>query len=101
MPTVSSREAWQCLRDAALGIMALDIVARLPNGQVDVRIDGWSLSLLLDGEGLACCTGCQSPDGRQADLEQWHRYGTNPVDHLSIWERGRIEQLLKPVPIPL
>ncbi|WP_248919598.1 DUF7693 family protein [Pseudomonas entomophila] len=98
MPIVSSREAWQCLRDAALGSMVLEVVARLPDGQVEVRIDSWSLTLLQDGEGLACCSGCQSPDGRQADLQHWHRYGTNPVDHLSIWERGRIEQLLAAKP---
>lgn len=61
---------------------------------VDVSIDGWRLTLVLDGDGLVHCSGCHCPDGRQASLEDWHRYGTNPVDYLSIWERGRIERLL-------
>ncbi|BBR54506.1 MULTISPECIES: hypothetical protein [Pseudomonas] len=90
----NSREACQRLRDAALGIHALQVLARTPEGQVDVRIDGWQLRLLLDADGLVQCSHCRTPDGHEAGLQDWHRYGTNPTDLLSIWERGRIEQLL-------
>lgn len=90
----NSRETCQRLRDAALGVHALDVLARTPEGQVQVRIDGWQLTLLLDAEGLAQCSHCRTPDGQEAGLEHWHRYGTNPTELLSIWERGRIEQLV-------
>jgi hypothetical protein len=90
----SSREVAQCLRDAALGIHPLVPLARHADGCVELRIDDWRLTLQLDAEGLARCCHCRAPDGRQASLEDWPRYGTNPVDHLSIWERGRLEQLL-------
>lgn len=90
----NSREACQRLRDAALGTHALQVLARTPEGQVDVRIDGWQLRLLLDADGLVQCSHCRTPDGHEAGLQDWHRYGTNPTDLLSIWERGRIEQLL-------
>lgn len=90
----TSREACQRLRDAALGVHALELLARTPDGQIQVRIDGWRLTLLLDAEGLAQCSHCRSPEGREASLQDWHRYGTNPTELLSIWERGRIEQLL-------
>ncbi|PLV17378.1 hypothetical protein CXG53_14400 [Pseudomonas guariconensis] len=73
---------------------ALQVLARTPEGQVDVRIDGWQLRLLLDADGLVQCSHCRTPDGHEAGLQDWHRYGTNPTDLLSIWERGRIEQLL-------
>jgi hypothetical protein len=94
MPTVTSREAYQCLRDAALGVRSLVTVAHQADGQVDVLIDGWRLTLVRDSEGLAHCSQCQCPHGRRGTLDEWHRYGTNPVDHLSLWERGQIERLL-------
>ena len=94
MLTVASREAYQCLRDAALGVRPLVTVAHLNGGQIDVLIEGWRLTLVRDSEGLALCSHCQSPDGRQGTLDDWQRYGTNPVDHLSIWERGQVERLL-------
>ncbi|WP_194792006.1 hypothetical protein [Pseudomonas sp. UFMG81] len=92
--SVTSREAYQCLRDAALGVRELVPLARLADGQAQVLIEGWQLALVLDDEGLAQCSRCQCPDGRQGALEDWQRYGTNPVDHLSLWERQQIERLL-------
>lgn len=86
---ITSREVYQCLRDAALGV-AQQVLA---DGQ-RLHIDGWQLALLLDDEGLASCSQARSPDGRQASLADWPRYGTNPVDHLSLWERRQIERLL-------
>lgn len=90
---ITSREAYQCLRDAALGVAPLELLAQRA-GQVEVGIDGWRLGLLLDNEGLACCNACLSPDGRQASLDSWQRYGTNPADHLSLWERQQLERML-------
>jgi len=98
MPSVASREAYQCLRDAALGVRPLVTVARLGGGQVEVLVEGWRLTLVLDSEGLAHCSHCQCPDGRLGTLDDWHRYGTNPVDHLSLWERTQIERLLPVMP---
>ncbi|QWA30780.1 hypothetical protein [Pseudomonas sp. RC3H12] len=98
MTTVASREAYQYLRDAALGVRPLVAVARLAGGQVEVLVEGWRLTLVLDSEGLAHCSHCQCPDGRLGTLDDWHRYGTNPVDHLSLWERRQIERLLPVMP---
>ncbi|MGE7990706.1 DUF7693 family protein [Pseudomonas sp. NPDC089554] len=94
MPAPSSREACQCLRDAALGVQALVVTGRPGAGLFEVSIGDWQLTLALDDEGLAHCTLCSAPDGQSAGLDDWQRYGTNPTDLLSIWERGRIEQLL-------
>ncbi|AUZ59612.1 hypothetical protein PRJ_3009 [Pseudomonas sp. XWY-1] len=52
--------------------------------------------MALDTEGLAHCVHCQAPDGEQAGLEHWQRYGTNPTDLLSLWERTQLERLLAP-----
>lgn len=86
---ISSREVYQCLRDAAMGVARLQVMQAQT-----VRIDGWQLVLERDAEGLACCLRAVSPDGRQATQADWPRYGTNPVDHLSLWERRQIERLL-------
>jgi hypothetical protein len=85
---IASREVYQCLRDAALGVVPLELDAPW------VRIAGWQLALVLDAEGLASCSQARSPDGRQASQADWPRYGTNPVDHLSLWERRQLERWL-------
>ncbi|MHC6225949.1 DUF7693 family protein [Pseudomonas sp. X10] len=95
MPLLTSREAYQCLRDAALGVSTLIIRGHHPDGVIEVEIDGWRLALHLDNEGLAHCAHCRSPDGRSADLANWQRYGTNPVQLLSSWELQQVEQLLR------
>lgn len=78
-----------------MGEQALSVLARRPEGQVDIAIDDWQLTLVVDAEGLARCAHCRSPNGGQAGLEAWPRYGSNPVDLLSIWERRQLEQLLQ------
>ncbi|WP_422631525.1 DUF7693 family protein [Pseudomonas capeferrum] len=83
--TVSTREAYQRLRDAALGVHAL---------QISATIEGWQMTLAVDAEGLAHCVHCQAPNGDQAGLEDWYRYGTNPADLLSLWERTQLETRL-------
>ncbi|MFV3406302.1 MULTISPECIES: DUF7693 family protein [Pseudomonas] len=94
MPGISSRETYQQLRDAALGVAPLQVLAQMPGGIWQVHIGGWQLVLLIDDEGLASCTEATRPDGCQASQADWPRYGTNPVDHLSLWERRQIERAL-------
>ncbi|MNO54965.1 hypothetical protein D3C76_454460 [compost metagenome] len=91
---MNARDAYQCLRDAALGVRALQVNARHAGGLVDVSIEGWQLTLALDLEGLASCIRCQSPAGDHAGLDDWHRYGSNPADLLSLWERTQLERML-------
>ncbi|WP_426807937.1 hypothetical protein ABOC32_16190 [Pseudomonas sp. WOUb67] len=94
--SLNTRAIYQSLRNAALGVHHLEVSARRDGGLVDVDIQGWQLTLALDTEGLAQCISCQSPDGQQAGIEDWQRYGTNPVDLLSLWERTQLEKLLAP-----
>jgi hypothetical protein len=94
--SLSTRHIYQCLRDAALGVHQLAVDARHDGGLVDVTIQGWQLTLALDSEGLAHCVHCLTPDGEQAGPEDWQRYGTNPTDLLSLWERTQLERLLTP-----
>ncbi|MGY4527196.1 DUF7693 family protein [Pseudomonas sp. UBA4617] len=93
---MNTRTIYQCLRDAALGIHALSVEARHDHGLVDIDIQGWQLTLVMDAEGLAQCIHCKAPNGEQAGLEDWQRYGTNPTDLLSLWERTQLERLLSP-----
>jgi len=90
----SAREVYQHLRDVAQGVRLLHVVSRTAAGEVCVAIDGWSLTLLLDVDGLAGCLRCHRADGGLASLADWPRYGTNPTDFLSLWERQRLEALL-------
>ncbi|WP_175586204.1 MULTISPECIES: hypothetical protein [unclassified Pseudomonas] len=94
--SLNTRAVYQCLRDAALGVHHLEVGARREGGLVDVVIHAWQLTLALDAEGLAQCVHCLAADGEQADLGDWHRYGSNPVDLLSLWERTQLERLLAP-----
>ncbi|WP_213940429.1 hypothetical protein [Pseudomonas sp. dw_612] len=91
-PALSAREVCQLLRDVALGIRPLQ---RLGPGQID--IEGWRLTLDLDGKHVRHCQHCQSPDGREGAFESWQRFGTDPVSLLSTWELAQIERLLSDV----
>ncbi|RON57882.1 DUF7693 family protein [Pseudomonas frederiksbergensis] len=88
-PALTAREVCQVLRDAALGIRPLQ---RLD--LVRIEIEGWRLTLDLDGERLRHCQSCQSPDGREGFFESWQRYGTDPVSLLSTWELAQVERLI-------
>lgn len=92
-PSLTSRDVYQCLRDAALGVSVLTLCDRRP-GVVAVKIEGWHLSLACDCESLAHCLSALSPEGSSASLDDWHRYGTDPVSLLSNWERTQLERLL-------
>ncbi|MFJ4454308.1 hypothetical protein ACIP1G_10510 [Pseudomonas sp. NPDC089392] len=96
MGPLNTRAIYQCLRNAALGVHHLEVRARRDGGLVEVDIQGWQLTLALDAEGLAHCVHCLAPGGQQAGLEDWPRYGSNPTDLLSLWERTQLERLLAP-----
>ncbi|WP_313738843.1 hypothetical protein [Pseudomonas sp.] len=86
---------YQRLRDAALGIRTLHVLTRCTEGEVRLEIEGWLLTVRLDREGLAGCLACRTASGASASLEDdWPRYGTDPTDLLSLWERQRLERLL-------
>ncbi|MGY2340170.1 DUF7693 family protein [Pseudomonas sp. SDO5532_S415] len=93
MPLLTAREVYQPLRDAALDLHPLKRVAEQPEtGLVRVDIEGWRLTLDVDGGHLRHCLHCQSPDGRV--FEGGQRYGTDPVSLLSTWELAQVERLL-------
>ncbi|MEJ5060050.1 MULTISPECIES: DUF7693 family protein [unclassified Pseudomonas] len=93
MPPLTAREVYQQLRDVAQGIRPF---ARLDeqteHGHVQVDIEGWHLTLDVDGNRLRHCLRCQSPDGRAYD--GWQHYGTDPISLLSTWELAQIERRL-------
>ncbi|MGL6245885.1 DUF7693 family protein [Pseudomonas sp.] len=93
MPPLTAREVYQQLRDAALEVRPLKYLAEQPEpGHMHVDIEGWRLSLGFDGSHLLHCHRCQSPDGREGELDRWQR--TDPVSLLSTWELAQIERLL-------
>ncbi|WP_433770118.1 DUF7693 family protein [Pseudomonas putida] len=93
MPPLTAREVYQQLRDAALELRPLTSLDEHPGpGPMRVDIEGWRLTLDMDGIHLRHCLHCQSPDGRVFDGGQ--RFGTDPVSLLSTWELAQIERLL-------
>lgn len=95
MPSLTAREVYQTLRDAALGIRSLRRLDESSGpGQVQVGIEGWRLTLDVDGVHVRQCQRCHSPDGREGELDGWQRFGTDPVSFLSAWELAQIERLL-------
>lgn len=90
---LTAREVYQQLRDVALGLRPLQRLDQQPEpGLVLVDIEGWRLSLDIDGVRLRHCLRCQSAQGRVFDAGQ--RFGTDPVSLLSTWELAQIERLL-------
>lgn len=47
-----------------------------------------------DCDTLDYCEYCMLRDGRIGTLESWQRYGTDPVELLSVREREQLERLL-------
>jgi len=88
MSTLTPREVYQQLRDAALGLRPLRRVGD------EVDIEGWRLTLDFDGVHLHHCLYCRSADGRKGSLGHWPR-DTDPVSLLSTWELAQIERLLR------
>lgn len=98
-PALNAREVYQVLKDVALGTRIMtrtgsQSLSEIYNGLMPVEIDGWRLTLFNDGGALNYCEDCRAPDGSVGSLETWQRYGTDPVDLLSGWEREQLERLL-------
>ena len=91
MQPLTAREIYQQLRDVALEVRFLKRLEE-GSGPVQVDIEGWRLTLDVDGRHLRHCLHCQSPEGRLFDGGQ--RFGTDPVSLLSTWELAQIERLL-------
>jgi hypothetical protein len=58
-----------------------NIISRIEISTTTV-IDGWRLTLFNDGGTLDYCGDCRTPDGRVGTIEDWQRYGTDPVEQL-------------------
>ena len=95
MLPLTTREIYQLLRDAALEVRPMRLIDELgESGLVHVDIEGWRLTLEVDGTHLRHCQHCRSPDGREQGHDSWQRYGTDSVSLLSTWELAQIERLL-------
>jgi hypothetical protein len=93
--TVSAREAYQLLKDIALGTRTVQVAASPIEIEGTLfRADGWQITLLAHDGVLRGCLSCESPDGRTGSPENWQRFGTDPVSLLSAWEQAQIEALL-------
>jgi hypothetical protein len=96
---LTARDVYQVLKDVALGTRTMTRTSsqswnEIYHGLMPVEIDGWQLTLFNDCDTLDYCEYCRSPDGRIGALETWQRYGTDPVELLSGWEREQLERLL-------
>jgi hypothetical protein len=97
-PLLTAREVNQVLREITLGRRAMTPTCdqhRLHSGLMVVEVEGWRISLLLDGGELGYCADAVCPDGRQWALDSGARYGTDPVALLSTWEHTTLGSLLK------
>lgn len=98
-PALTARDVYQVLKDVALGTRIMrrtssKSLSEIYNELMPVEIDGWRLTLFNDGGALGHCEDCRSPDGRVGTVVDWQRYGTDPVELLSGWEREQLERLL-------
>jgi len=96
---LTAREAYQPLRDVAMGISAMRQVSLQRDAGGDevrltVEIDGWTMIVCMIGGSLDRCDSCTSPQGRSGSSRVWARYGTDPTALLSAWERAQLEQQL-------
>jgi hypothetical protein len=96
---LTARDVYQVLKEVVLGTRTMRRASgqsrnEIYNGLMPVEIDGWRLTLFNDGGTLGYCEDCRTPDGRVGTVEDWQRYGTDPVELLSGWEREQLERLL-------
>ncbi|MEN0106501.1 MAG: hypothetical protein AAGC84_08755 [Pseudomonas sp.] len=95
-----AREAYQLLKDIAMGERQLTRAGAQgwtdnDCGVVPLQVDGWQLSLFNEEGELGYCAACIAPDGRLGTQESWGRFGNDPVQLLSRWEREQLERLLR------
>lgn len=93
--SLHARDVYQVLKDAAMGTLTLRKLSADTSGQTRVDIDGWTLTLIIEGAQLSHCQACEAPDGRRASQDNWQRHGTDPVKLLSLWEHQQLQQLLQ------
>ncbi len=96
---LSARDVYQLLKDIALGVRSMRRAGELSwreigSGSMPILVDGWRLTLFNDGGELDHCAGCVAADGRMSSIDSWGRYGTDPIQLLSRWEREELERLL-------
>lgn len=90
---LTARDVYQLLKDIALETRTLHTV-NTRQGQIEIEVDGWQLTLVSDDDKLSYCQACQSPEGSLGTADSWQRYGTDPVKLLSIWEHEQLQRLL-------
>lgn len=91
-PTLSAREVYQRLKEAALGVRSLRCLGHRESNLIQADIDGWHLTLEMAGNRVIRCLRCVNEHGQQGSAEDWSR--TDPVSLLSGWEQAQIERLL-------
>lgn len=83
---LGAREVCQLLREVTFERRVMVKVDANDAGRVIVDIDGWIVTLQMEGGALEHCAQCICPDGRHWVLDAGDRYGTDPVALLSTWE---------------
>jgi hypothetical protein len=96
---LTARDTCQVLRDIALGIRVMRRVdgnaqVQTDSGLMTVDADGWLITFYKEHNALDHCDRCVSPEGRAYMFDARQRYGTDPLELLSTWERGQLETLL-------
>ncbi|MFJ4347549.1 hypothetical protein [Pseudomonas sp. NPDC089401] len=95
-PSLTSREVYQLLKDLALGVRTVQrLEAQARGGLWLMEAEGWRLSVQRDRDALEYCESCHAPDGRAYHFDTRQRFGTDPLELLSTWERQQLENLLK------
>ncbi|MBP0950533.1 hypothetical protein V2L05_09065 [Pseudomonas alliivorans] len=90
--TLSAREVYQRLKEAALGVRSLRRLDDCESNPIRIDIEGWRLTLEISGSCVTGCLHCLNADGQQGTAEDWPR--TDPVSLLSGWEQAQIERLV-------
>lgn len=96
---LTARETYQILRDIALGVRSMRRIdkhswAEIYCGLMTVETDGWVVTFYNDCNTLDYCDSCYNPEGRAYTFDSSKRFGTDPVELLSTWERSELERLL-------
>ncbi|MGA3682003.1 DUF7693 family protein [Pseudomonas graminis] len=96
---LSARDTCQVLRDIALGIRVMrrvggDAQVDIDSGLMTVEADGWLITFYKEHNALDHCDRCLNPENRVYLFDARQRYGTDPLELLSTWERGQLETLL-------
>jgi hypothetical protein len=97
--SLTAREAYQVLRDIALGVRTMRRLGttswtEMYCGMMTVEVDGWVITFYNDCESLDYCDSCYSPDGRAYLFDSSKQFGTDPVELLSTWEHLELERLV-------